>query len=1103
MLHLHHSNRMERLAEGLARLLAEPPEDPFRPETVVVQHPGLARWLEIRLAETLGVCANVRFPLPARFVWEAVRAVLGPEVPEEDPLERGRLALRVFALLPELLGEPPFAPVRRHLGEDPGGRRRWRLAVRVADVLDRYQVYRPELLEAWARGAEPGDWQAALWRALRRGVPATRAELLRRFLERWDAEEARAAGALPPRLAVFGVSSLPPRYLDVLRAVSEVADVHLFFHNPSREWWGEIVSERGRARAAAADADAAAYLESGNALLAALGRQGRDFLWLLHEAETPMVAHEAFEHPAPAAGASLLARVQADILELREGPGPGGDAAVAADDRSIAFHVCHGPMRECQVLRDRLLELFETLPGLEPREVIVMAPDMERYAPYVEAVFGAPGEGPRIPYAISDRVPAASDPLVRWLDGFLALPEGRLTVSEVMGLVGAAPARRRAGLDEEALEAVRAWVVGHGVRWGADAGDRAAAGLPPSALHTWRFGEERLLAGYALPEGQDADVAVYAGRIAPGAGVEGELADTLGRLWRYQERLARWRRELRRERTPAEWEAALTAALDELLEPAGDEEEEGVQHLREAVAGLAEEAEAAGAQVPVALPALRLMLAGRLGEGRAGVRFLGGGVTFCSLAPMRSIPFRVVCLLGMGDADFPRRARRPEFDRMAGHYRRGDRSARDDDRYLFLEALLSAREVLHVSWVGRDPRDDGERQPSVVVGELLDYLDRHYRPAGGEGPLRARLVHVHPLQPFSPARFEEGAPAPSYDGFWLPAARALAVQRAGGAADAGERLPEPPEPLTELGLARLARFLADPAAGYLLERFGASPEGDEPLAHEDDEPFVLDRLAHYRLCERLLAHHERGIPREALEARLRAEGALPAGHAGRAALAEAWAEVERLWRDRVERWWGTPEPPREVRLALEVPGAGPLPVRGVVRGRVHDGALLRYRPGSLRARDVLALWVDHLALCAAGEAREAVFVARDRYCRLPPLAPDEAHARLAALAGLHAEGRRRPLPVLPERVWAAWLGATKGRGKARKARPRAVDETVWRGLAQRLEAEAARGELDVGAAAARLWAAAPQALWGEAAREATRALLDPLLAVAEVSEGRV
>ncbi len=1044
MFHLHHSNRMERLADALAGLLETPLPDPFQPEVVVVQHPGLARWLEIALAERLGICANVRFPLPARFVWETARAWLGPDaVPEHDPLDREALAFRVYGLLPAVLEEAAFAPLRDWLapgaaqGAGPGALRRWRLADRLADVLDRYQIYRPDLIEAWERGEEPDAWDARLWRRLRDAAGPGRVNLLRAFLEALAREPQRGLSALPPRVAVFGISSLPPAYLAVLRALGRVLDVHVFFHDPAREWWGDVVPERVRARIAARDPARAAYYEVGNRLLASLGAQGRDFLVLLYEGEGPDEQHFHHEEPAAGPGAPLLHRVQSDVLALRDGPPEAAWRPVAREDLSLRVHVCHGPMRECQVLHDQLLELFETLPGLEPRDVVVMAPDMERYAPFVDAVFGPQG---RIPYAIADR-PSVCHPLAHWLLDLLMLPQGRLALSEVVTLLEAPAVLRRLGLCAEDVEPAIGWLQRHGVRWAEDAQDRAAAGLPAEHLHTWAYGRERLLLGYALP---DSD-GLY-GEVAPGEGVEGDQADRLGRIWLFVERLAAWRRTLGQARPVREWESLLGEALDGFLAPAPGEEEAAVLAIRDVLAAVSEAAGRAGLDEPVPVEVYRAWLATRLAEPGTGERFLGGAVTFCRLAPMRSIPFRVVYLLGMQDADFPRRLRRPDLDRMREGRRRGDRSPRDDDRYLFLEALLSARDAFHVSYVGRDPRDDTEREPSVVVSELLAYVDRHYRDAAEpERPAGALLVRRHPLHPFSPDCFLPGTSRGlwSYDAFWAEVA-AASRRKEGAAAQEPAPLPPPPDPPDELGLERLERFLASPPRAFLEARLGVRMERIEAPAPEDDEPLALDPLVAYRIRERMLALRLRGIPPEEVRRRLEAEGRFPPGALGRAVARPVEDDIDRLW-PRLEPWLGPPAEPLRVVVDLVLParddGEARLRLAGVLAGRIQGRGLLRSRPGNLRARDVLGLWVSHLALCAMeGEAAgESVFVARDRFCRMPPMGRDEARGHLSALAALHREGLARPLPLPVEALWPAFRDAggsmppPQGQARARKA----------------------------------------------------------------------
>ncbi len=594
MLVLHHGNRLEALADGLVDLLRHPAAPPLVPEVVVVQNAGMARWVAMRLARALGVAANVRFPLPAAYVWDVFRRLLA-DVPPAAALEPARATWHLMALLATLEDAPRFAPLRRWLdGADERGR--WELARRIADLFDQYLVHRPDWIRAWECGDDEG-WQAELWRRLvARADPRHRVRLADEFARTLDAAAVARAG-LPPRLALFGIPTLAPLHLDVFAALADHLDVHVFLLNPCREYWGDIVAERDLVRRAGAREPAALHLEVGNSLLASLGRQGRDFLDLvLARLERP-AGREAERFVAPA-GDGMLPAIQADLLALRErGTAAHPATPAAADDRSIQAHACHGPMREVEVLHDQLLALFEAHPDLRPADVVVMTPDVETYAPCVEAVFATAPPDRYIPFAIADRSVRAESPLVEVFFELLALPGGRYEATRLLAVLEHAAVRRRFELGEADLPAVRAWLRTSGIRWGIDAASRARLGLPAVAEHTWRFGLDRLLLGYALA---GEDERLFAG-LLPCEGVEGTEARALGRLARFAEAAFTLDRDLAAPRPVAAWADTLVALLDAFVAPGDDAEEAAAQAIRSALDAMRADAADAGFTAPVAL----------------------------------------------------------------------------------------------------------------------------------------------------------------------------------------------------------------------------------------------------------------------------------------------------------------------------------------------------------------------------------------------------------------------------------------------------------------------------------------------------------------------
>ncbi|MGZ8229105.1 MAG: exodeoxyribonuclease V subunit gamma, partial [Burkholderiales bacterium] len=876
MLTVHYSNRLEILAEELAAVTSAPLASPFSREVVIVQSRGVARWLALRLADHGGVCANVHFPFPNAFVWELCRDVLG-EVPETSPFDPAILTWRILRLLPEMETQPAFAPVLNYVGTDPV--RRYDLAVRVADLFDQYLLYRPEWMPRWESGKEQ-HWQAALWRqvANEAGVPH-RAQVLAQLLEEFgDRPRTRRSGTdseLPERVSMFGAPALPPSLLSLFEALARQTDVHLFIQNPSREYWGDIREAGAIARKVADRAPEAALLETGNALLASLGKQGRDFFDLVTEAESAET-REHFDDPGEG---SLLAAIQSDILNLRERTPP---APLAPNDRSIQVHTCHSAMREVEVLHDRLLALFSGHRDLEPSDVVVMTPDIETCAPYIEAVFGT--AEPRIPFNISDRSAEQESTLAATFLALIELAGSRYDANRVLAILDEVSVQRRFGLSEADLDTIVQWVRESQIRWGIDGAHRARLGLPATHEHTWRFGLDRLLLGYALPGGNEQ---LFAG-VLPYDEIEGSLGQVLGRFQSFAEAAIQLDAQLSRPRPVAQWAELLQEILERFFDPPEEREYE-LEAVRAGVMALLKDARAAQFTGAVPLAVVKSALRERLQvPGRA---FLSGGVTFCAMVPMRSLPFEVVCMIGMNDGAFPRVQRPFGFDLMAEKFRKGDRSRRDDDRYLFLESLLCARRWLYLSHTGRNIRDDSIIPPSVLVSELLDYIAAHFR-VEGAADIRDAIVTVHPLQAFSHRYFQGDNRLFSYSDALREAAQTLDTK--------SKRAPEPlitdalPEPDAEFGavdLESLIRFFRNPAKYLLNERLKIRLETAEEEI-EAREPFALDSLSGYGLKQRVLSRALREDSCDLLAVE-RAGGVLPHGRMGEVLFERAREDVER------------------------------------------------------------------------------------------------------------------------------------------------------------------------------------------------------------------
>ncbi len=1112
MLQVYRSNRMESLVEALAAALDQAPlGDPMSPELVVVPSRGMERWLTQRLAQRLGagraadaaaepsggVCANVRYPFPAAVVRLVLASCLGVDPEAPDPWAPNRLVWSLLELLPRHLAraEREDSPLKDYLGraDEPVDRRQYALAYRLAELFDRYALYRPTMALAWTGGEPAGPrakgllepahrWQPRLWKALAEQVSAP--TLAARFARAIELLRTGLPDGHRPfeRVSFFGLSALPPAYLALLSALSASAAVSLYLLCPSHRYWGLVREKRETLGSTAEPVDPAALaLDHGNPLLDSLGRLGRDFQCVLegqHADGYDDGGDELFVDPAAAAARhgrepTMLELVQSDILQLRHRSASNSSnderrpaaARVAPSDRSIQVHVCHGLTRQVEVLREAILHLLDADPTLGPGDVLVMSPCIEAFAPVVSAVFsdgrGEPTSGravgrdgrwgvagaPRIPFHLADRSLRDQNPVAAALMKVLELAEGRVEASAVVDLLGVEPVRRRFDLRAADLPPIQSWVRQSGIRWGIDGPHRATHEQPPDSANTWRFGLDRLMLGVAMADEDDRSFA----DIVPFDDMEGDSVELLGRFAELCEVLFAELGRLRAPRPIAAWTEDLSATVDALTQTT-DESAWLTAQVRTVLDELGEQARLQGAASgeerrfdrPVEPEVVRALLDGALSTGRGAVGYPTGALTFCALAPMRSIPHRVVCLLGMDDESFPRNPSAPAFDWMASQPQIGDRNARDEDRFLFLEALLAARDHLIITYAGRDEHRNDPRPAAVPVIELLDAIDASFLPADGQERARERVVREHPLQAFSPRSFAADEPW-SYDRRLLEGARCLLGPRPEAPPFFEAPLPEPeaaPSAAPVLELGELTAFVEHPTRYLLRHGLGLFLE-EEVAGLADREPVELDRLEQWRIGQDLLTARLEGRDEAAWRAAEIARGRLPLGTPGACRLEDIENAVDALLK---QARAAQQDEPRELAIDLDLEACR---LVGTV-GAVYGPRQVALRIGAIRPQDQLGAWLRLLALCAAEPETAfetiAAGVSSSGQPDLQVFGPfdgepaercQRARAHLEALVRLYRRGQREPLPLFAQTSHVYATALRKDPADLRAARSRA------------------------------------------------------------------
>ncbi len=988
MFYLHVSNRTENLLRQLAEVIrVDRQADIFATELFLIQSQGMERMVAQTMASEFRSFCNYKFFLPLDFL-HYICGRLGLDS-EPDAFSRQVLAWRLDGLLRDI-GDESCAPLRNYLKGGQVELKRYQLATRLAYIFDQYQIMRPEMLTGWERGkgvslnaTEP--WQMNLWnRLLQQQETVHRGVLFKQVTDKLLVlQEGR--GELPRRVSVVGLHTMPPIYLDFLVALGNCMDIHFLLLSPCRDYWD--MSEIAAARSG----DTMQSADRSHPLLVSLGRQGRELQNMILERTNISGEFDSYTDPcadrAEYTAACLLHRLQSDLLR---GSLPETVQATAQDDDSVQVASCHSRQRELMVLKDNLLNLLYRDAGLELRDIVVMAPDIQEYAELIGTFFHD------IQHSIADRSLRRRNRTIQAFTLFLRLIGGRYGWSEVMDLLRQPAIYPQFDLAPADLEQLQGWVVRSGIRWGLGADDRAGGAGETS----WQAGIERLLMGCAI------DTDSFVDEILPCPEPEGQGAQPLGGLCSFIRLLGRAERLFQEDCSLTDWTGRLLYFTEQLFGSGGEND---TGELYTLVGSLSE----SGSRMhthPVSFDVVREWFETSATETRSSSGFLRGQLTFCSMLPMRSIPFRVVCLIGLNDGVFPRQDVRDTFDLTRDSFRPGDRSSRADDRYQFLEALLAARSRLYISYIGQSIKTNKAIPPSIVVTELIEVLEKFY----GAGDIVTR----HSLHPFSPGYFNNSHPGKfSYDTYYLETARTLRQEPERG----GRWFDSTLEPASrDIELDSILAFFVNPQKFFMRNRLGINLGGEESLP-EESEIFEVTGLKKYHAEQQFISCAETG-DFATLTGKLQNRGEWLLGEPGVVSARRWQAEVERYYETVMEVRPGSPVADLEVDLQL-----GKYRLTGKLPHRYERGCMiLRY--GKLRGRDLLNAWLHHLVLQETGNKGSALVVATDAIIRFREGAGEPC---LETLVEVYSRGCRRPSPLFVEPAFAHLKQELKSRDPER------------------------------------------------------------------------
>jgi exodeoxyribonuclease V gamma subunit len=997
---VHSSNKSENLVAHLIKVLeSRPLSSPFNQEHFLVQSQGMERWLCQQLAAHFPVWANYQFLFPGKFFNDLIQSLDARLT--NSAFSRGRL----LWVIERILRTTEEATLTQYLTGSQSALKRFQLAQSLAHVFDQYQMMRPDWLSAWENDSlvtahEVERWQQRLWQDIVAILGNKHRGSV--WLEAIDLLDKKPAGfltqQLPERVSVLGVNAMPPIFFNFIQSLSKHCDVHLYLLQPSQFYWNrsntKTVLENNLIESGLASKGES--FEVDHPLLSSLGQLAWEFQALIlqegriDQEFTSFDDHDGHEW-------TNLQQLQSDLLN---------NSCVkkqAVNDSSIGFHACHSRLREVEVLKDQLLATLEKNPEIELRDILIMAPNIQDYTPFIAAVFSG------IQHTVADRSLKLNNPLVDCFIRFLTLSQSRVGWRDVMAVLEQPAVCTRFDLNASRLNIVRFWIKELGIRWGLSQQHKQQWDLPGGEQNTWAHSLNRLMMGYLMGD-EDSFVA----GILPYAGVEENEAEALGGLYGFIVFLARVEAELKQSRSRSEWSDLLITYTGQLF---FEDRQSQAQlfELNNLLLEFTDESELA-TDVEIEFPVVIDWLKGTLSESKSSNGFLRGQLTFCSLLPMRSIPFKVISLLGMSEGEFPKRDQFQTIDLMGIYKRTGDRSRSLDDRYQFLEVMLSVRKKLIVTYIGQGNKSNDVLSPALVIVELLQVLENQYDLKG--------LLIKHPLNPFSARYYEAGSQLDSFSTVNFKTAVAVSDPDLlvhpwwqGGVSH---------KDVASISFNQLVRFFKNPQRYFFKNSLGVELGvlGNFP---DEREPFSVSGLEAYAIDQQWIEDklNQKPITMQHLQS----EGHWPDGALAEVFFSEKNIELEAF----VALLQGHDLGKRldDIHVAIKV---GRYQVTGQLTGCYQFGCLI-YRYAELKGSDFMAALLQHLLL-SQKKPQVTRLMTRNKIIIFPESLQGEIE--LEGLINIYCEGLLEPSALFIEPAFA-YMNQHSARNNSNRAKKSPMD----------------------------------------------------------------
>jgi len=708
---VYKSNSLNTLLLEAYKIIQEKPlNNIFEKEIFVYDSKILFQYLNIFIAEKIGISANIKLYHPNDFIWKLFE-IISPKKKLKNTFTHSMMIWKIMKIIDD-------KKIFENYNKKEAKLQKFKFSFLMANIFEQYIFYRPNWINEWETEKntsiiDQNDiWQIKLWIEIIKNSKKTHqysyhfANLFYNFQKLFEEKKIQKKH-LPSRCFIISSFALNPSYIRIFQNISTYINIYFLYVTPFKKNIFNFIQDNN------------IFLNQkknkkpcDNSLIKLWGQYEKIYaLYIIRSKEMKII--NCFKENN---NRNLLNSIKNDLLKKNINK---KKRFLISTDNSISINICFNKKNEIEILHKKLLIFFNKNSSIKPKDVVVTSFSIENYISSINSVFASENNKKQIPFFIANKFSKKTNIIISSFKKILNLANSRFHNEEILEFLDIPEIAKKFNLSEEEIKILYYWIEEANIRWAIDCKHKDYLSFPKNKQNTWLYGIEKLLLSYAMN-----DTEKVWNNILSCSSINGSRTEIIEKLIIFIKTLKKWQKKLSRSQYLIHWHSLSKDLINDFFF-CSQKIEKSIKMIQKNWTEMINNNLSSGYLKKVSINILIKNFFYKYYFNNHQ-KFLPDVVNFCHPNAVCYIPFKIICIIGADHLSVPKINHLDKFNLLKKYPLIEDINIYQKYCYLFAQSISCAEQYFYISYVGYSIKDESKIYPSILIDQLLHYISSNF-----------------------------------------------------------------------------------------------------------------------------------------------------------------------------------------------------------------------------------------------------------------------------------------------------------------------------------------------------------------------------------------